>query len=67
MCVDHDTKYPIKVKTDSKIAKQMLGIEKNIIEFDHWDKDAKDESINLWHQKAYHRLRKVRYWYCEPS
>ena len=67
MCVDHDTKYPIQIKTDSKIAKQMLGIEKNIIEFDHWDKDAKDESINLWHQKAYHRLRKVRYWYCEPS
>jgi hypothetical protein len=64
MCRRRDLSYPYTVNTSPTVASKMLGLNKEIITIDHYDKDDTDD---LWFNKAYHWQRKNRYWKCKAS
>ena len=64
MCRLKDQTYPFKTVTDKTIARDMLGIDSDVLIVDHHDKTPTDE---LWYNKAYHWDRKSKYWCCSVS
>ena len=64
MCRLKNQTYPFKTVTDKTIARDMLGIDSDVLIVDHHDKNPTDE---LWYNKAYHWDRKSKYWCCSVS
>lgn len=64
MCRFKNRSYPFSLTVNSAISQDMLDINSDTIIIDHHDKDQTD---NMWYNKAYHWDRKSRYWRCTAS
>jgi hypothetical protein len=64
MCREKDMQYPFTVHVQKDVAYDMLGIDKDRITIDHFDKE---KPCKNWHRKAYHYQRKIGYWKCFVS
>jgi hypothetical protein len=62
LCHNWQNNYPIKKIFPRDLIKTCLGLDAELLKFDHWDRDV--TSHDQFCKVAYHYQRKNRYWRC---
>jgi putative methyltransferase len=65
MCFNWQNNYPIKKTFPKNLIKTCLGLDAELLKFDHWDQDV--VSHDQFCKVAYHYQRKNRYWKCQVT
>ena len=69
ICFDHTQTYPFNKKYSKALVNQVLGVDSDVVTFDHPGKDliAEGNSLRQILTTIYHYKRKLRYWKCDTQ